>query len=348
MGSQPRMISASRGAAILGMSEFVSQFQVWQEIMEERQPGFNAARGFVLPEKVDNASTRWGLAFEDAVVSLAEESTGKTIAMREEFFTRDGFMTCHIDGMYTPFKPLAPEVLHEGKTTFEMAYNRKWGEPGTDRIPQTYQVQVQHQMGCTNAGEVIVSVLVFPKAPEEWEKLGWIPRIGHSGATPSWYLVKSEEPSSNGVWCGDWARILSQMGFFHQYPVKADSALQKTIFDAYAHFWDHYILTGKEPQLSDYEDLKRAFPEPVGTIVCDDETGRWFDELKSITDEIGGKGPLSKRADSLRLMILDKARTSDKTLDDDSREKTLFMSQDGKKLGSYYKTKTGSLVFRAN
>jgi hypothetical protein len=59
MGATPRGISGSRAAAVLGLSEFTSRFEVWQQIKEEREPGFNAKRGYIMPVFEGNAATRW-------------------------------------------------------------------------------------------------------------------------------------------------------------------------------------------------------------------------------------------------------------------------------------------------
>jgi hypothetical protein len=341
MGSTPRGISASRGAAVLGLSDWASPLEVWQLIQEERQPGYNAAHGYTLPEFKDGASLRWGLAFEDAVVSLSEEATGEKILHRERLFVSDldgspcddGQITCHIDGAYDgPL--LSPLILHEGKTTTAFAFREKWGEPGSDRIPQVYQVQVQHQMLCTGASEVIVSVLVFPEMPDEWEKMGVA--VEKDGDL---YVIRGPklEDGFHAWTCStlDWARPLARMGYFHQYRVKANPEAQAAMLAAYRDFWEHNVLGEVPPDPRDYEDVRRLFPAPKGTIVCDDTLAGWLREYKDIRDELGGKGMLSRRADELKVLILERARATDGTIDDESREKTIFRDQSGAKLGQY-------------
>jgi hypothetical protein len=363
MGSTPVGISASRGAAILGLSEFQSQFEVWQLIMEERfpprpnkkgavnpkikaptqsgYPGFNASRGYLLPEFKEGAPLRWGKAFEDAVIVLAEEARGQKIVDREKFYfynTSDGdpniqhpqskleaaFVTCHIDGAYE----VDPDI-HEGKTTSAFPYREKWGEPGTDKIPTTYQVQAQHQLICKpRAKRVVVSVLVFPESQDHWERLGWT-----VGELPHGYVL--DGPGVIGLRPIEWARVLAQMGYFHQYPVEANPDAQKLLIDGYRHFWDHHILEAVEPEIKEYDDIRRAFPEPVGTVVVDDEMASWFAERDAIKEEIGGKGPLSKRADELKVTILARARTIGAVKDEESEKKIIFRDQAGKKLGQF-------------
>lgn len=337
MGSQPRGISASRGAAVLGLSDWATPLEVWQLILEERQPGYNAAHGYTLPEFKEGAPLRWGLAFEDAVVALSEEARGGgvTIGAREQFYSRDltasdnpeGPLTCHIDGLYN----LGHFILHEGKTTTAFAFREKWGEPGTDRIPQVYQVQVQHQMMCTGASEVIVSVLVFPEMPDEWEKMGW----SVVGPEPDHERYWLRRPSGTLMIPSAWAVPLAEMGYFHQYRVKANPEAQTAMLASYRDFWEHNVLGEVPPDPRDYEDVRRLFPAPKGTIVCDDILVGWLREYKDIRDELGGKGMLSRRADELKVLILERARATDATIDDESREKTILRDQAGAKLGQY-------------
>ena len=348
MGSTPRGISASRGAAVLGLSDWASPLEVWQQILEEREPGYNAAHGYTLPEFKEGASLRFGLAFEDAVVSLSEDATGDKIVDREgsygidlarpddRFVGSDNVashcaITCHIDGSYIMPPALSGSgPLHEGKTTTAFAFREKWGEEGSDRIPQVYQVQVQHQMLCTGASEVIVSVLVFPEMPDAWEKMGY---QVHADDFGRWHI--DTEETVNAIDPMQWARVLAEMGYFHQYRVKANPEAQAAMLASYRDFWEHNVLAGVPPAPRDYEDVRRLFPAPKGTIVCDDILAGWLREYKDIRDELGGKGMLSRRADELKLLILERARATDGTIDDESREKTIFRDQAGAKLGQY-------------
>ena len=378
MGSLPIGISGSRAAAILGMSPWATPFSVWQDIMEKRTPGFNEARGFDYEPFDGNASTRWGLAFEDAIIKLAEERAETYITDREEEYKVQGFeyVTCHIDGKYGPKVytvdevNCAPRVLHEGKTTTAYGLS-KWGEPGTDKIPIEYQVQVQHQMLCTGADSAIVSVLVFPKRPDDWEAEGWSFDGVGSGLPVA--MFKGED-----YVCGTslWANTLAQMGFFHQYTVAANRDLQQLMLDKYREWWTKYVLGETPPDPADYSDIRAMITAPVGTIIVDDDTARWFKEYKSIGAEIGTGGNLAKRRDQLKVLILKRGYIRehqlcphDRTLkystchgecgqpectigqavpvlDDESTNKWVFRDDKGDKLGSYGRTKAGNMVFR--
>lgn len=341
MGSQPKGISASRAAAILGLGEYEGQtgFTVWQLICEERRPGFNAERGYVMPPPPDNSAIRWGTAFEDAIVELAGAKQGERIIDRERFYSADlPYVTCHIDGRYVGEMPREHGYpLHEGKTTNLWTFRELWGEPGTDRVPSGYQVQVQHQCLCTGAAEVIVSVLVFPRRPDEWEAEGWRvigPRVGNI----PFELQRWQDDLL--VKCGsvlNWARVIAEMGLFHQYPVVAKPELQKEMVERYRHFWSTYVLPEAEPPIDCYPDMLRAFPAPVGTIVLTEQEAAWITERKMITEEIGDTSPLAKRKRELARLTLDSVRSRMEcaVIDEESTEKVIFVDSTGKKLGSY-------------
>lgn len=334
-------VSATRGAAILGLSPYMTQFAAWQNIMERRQPGFNEAHGYDYEPFEGNVSTRWGKAFEDAIIKLSEDKMGRPIHAREyhAFHPDYDYIHCYLDGIYG--NGVGPVTLHEGKTTTMFGLD-KWGDPGTDRIPVEYQIQVQHQMLCTGADECIVSVLVFPKRPDEWEEEGWLTgpnRIyipeGGDGNYPKIALDPHE-----------WAVSLAQMGFFHQYTIPADRDLQSLMLDKYRVWWTKYVIGETPPAPANYADIRAMITAPVGTIIVDDQTARWFKEYKDIGAEIGKGGNSAKRQEQLKTLILDHARYLESTLDDDSADKWLFMDGKGKKLGSYGRTKKGTMVFR--
>jgi len=361
MGSKPRGISASRGAAVLGLSEYMTPLEVWQRIMEEREPGWNEKNGYALPPESESAAMRWGTAFEGAIIELAERESGKRILNREYFVSVNGYgdepfferrtgnelanyITCHIDGSYSDTsekgRRIETCVLHEGKTTSAIAYREKWGEAGTDHIPESYQVQVQHQMLCTGASEAIVSVLVFPETPDKWEAMGWKICESNGGVERTKYYLSPTATGGRLKRCPypfEWANVLAEMGYFHQYPVRANPKAQKTMVERYREFWHCHVLTGKPPEPRNYDDVKRLFTEPVGTIVCDAAMTAWWREYDAIRKEIGKSGKAAKRQEKLRLRILERARKMNPVMDDESQEKVIFRDSEGGKLGQFSK-----------
>ena len=136
------------------------------------------------------------------------------------------------------------------------------------------------------------------------------------------------------------------MGFFHQYTIKSNPKLQALMLGKYRVWWTKYVLGETPPEPANYADIRAMITEPVGTIIVDGDTARWFKEYKSIGSEIGATGNLAKRRDQLKVLILDNARQLEATLDDESTDKWIFRDDQGQKLGSYGRTKSGSMVFR--
>ena len=327
MGSTPRGVSGSRIAAILGLSDYQSPFEVAQALKEECYPGYAAAHGMTLPPPVDNAAIRFGTAFEDAIVSLSEKATGMPIACREQSYERD-FLTCHIDGLYMHDMP-GEITLYEGKSTTVHSFHDAWGDPGTDRVPQGYQCQAQHNMALSGCERCRLSVLVFPRRPEEWEAEGWI--AAHIGSPKEWWLT-NEKQEARPI---SWARTLAEMGFFHLYDIAINRDAVRLMHEAAAHFWAHYVVGAELPDPRTYDDVRRAFPQPKGTIVADEQTARWASEYKAIGEEIGGTGRLARRREELKVLILNWMRAQDATLDDESRERTVLRDSTGGKLASF-------------
>jgi predicted phage-related endonuclease len=346
----PINISASRSAAILGQSSYSTPVQAWLQIMESREPGFCERRGYTFPVFEYNSAMKWGHAFESAIVELAEKKLNDVIGFREKYFCKPisikhfeetlepDILTCHIDGQYAK----NVNVLHEGKTTSYFYFKDNFGEPGTDEVPIEYQLQCQHQMICTGAEKVILSVLVFPKRVEEWEEMGW--EIATSGET--YYIRKKEIMPYFSAWPKDWAFTLDQMGYFHQYEIKPNPELQSLMLMKYADFWNNYVLKGIEPPVQSYDDVKALCPNPVGTIIASEEIERLVTERDNIKDEIGTGGQLAKRAEMIKVSVLDFMRKEGAVVDDESSDKFILKSRSGKNIATYGKNKNGVLYFK--
>ena len=336
----PLNISGSRSAAILGMSNYQTPLQVWLQIMESREPGFCEKHNYKLPEFEYNSAMKWGHAFESAVIELAEERTGYKIHNREKFYNSvEDYITCHIDGQY------AHDELHEGKTTSAQYFYSAFGEPGTDRVPVEYQLQCQHQMICTGAEKVILSVLVFPKRVEEWENAGYHAMHEESIGNMNICYFKDEkfEARFEAI---RWARPLAEMGYFHQYTIHAHADLQKLMLEAYADFWNNHVLTGTPPEPKNYDDIRAICRDPKGTLIATPEIANLISEYKQIGSEISSTGTLAKRREQLKTQILNYSRTAGFVEDDESRDKWIIRGQDGKKLASYGRDKNGNFIFR--
>jgi predicted phage-related endonuclease len=356
VGSTPQGISGSRAASILGLSEFSTPVKVWMEIMEQRQPGFCTAHHFELEAFTGTAATRFGLAFEDALVSLTEIETGMKINAREAFcelapaVAGEVPVNCHADGLFDS------GTLYEGKTTTAFSFRDKWGEPGSDRVPRSYACQLQHNCLCSGATSAVLAVLVFPERPETWEEMGlrvapyseggpmMIYRVDSLGETVLGTPDGGEERASVVDSCLSWARVIRDMGGFHTYTVQADPALQSMMLDAYRDFWTRYVLTETPPPAETYSDILRLMPEPRGTVVADEQQERWASEYAQIGKEASQS---KKQQDKLKALLLGAIeRGAERPIDSDSVEAIVLRDRTGKKIASYSKGKEGRLTFR--
>jgi hypothetical protein len=332
-------ISATRASAILGLNNWKTPLQAWQEIQEKIKPGFNAEKGFILPDFQEGPALRFGKAFEKAVIKLAEDKQKQEIGDQEKLCSDIEIVPgnypiippafCYIDGRYNRENP---QVLHEGKTTNSRTHRMKWGEPGSDRIPQEVQVQVQHQMLCTGADEVIVSLLVFPKPQNVMEDEGWSVHFDNLNDV---YYLSRQEPEYLSVNPVSWSKSLDQMGYFHQYKVESKPDVQKLLRELYDDFWNRYVLTQIAPEEVDYSDIRRTFTAPKGTLVVNDKIAGKMREYKDIGREIGTGGQLAKRQVQLKVEILKFAKDKTTVADDESQEKIVFMDESGNKVGSF-------------
>jgi len=342
----PINISASRGAAILGLSKWSTPTKVWLQIMEARKPGFCEKNNYEFPVFVDSAQIRWGKAFESAIIDLASKKQNSEIVKREKLCSLGGFnpfITCHIDGEYDPFS--ANKILHEGKTTSIFYYRDNFGEPGTDKIPVEYQIQCQHQMICTGAEKVILSVLVFPRRVDDWDAMGW--RTHFDGT--EYILIDNKKTVMANIVIEhpeNWAHTLDQMGYFHQYEIHANPELQALMISNYKKFWKNNILKKNPPQPKNYDDIRALVRNPIGTIIADEHMERVVSEYKNIKSEIGDSGTLAKRIDQIKVDILKFMESASSVVDDDTKDKWILRDRAGNKIASYGKNKKGNMVFR--
>lgn len=308
MGSTPIGISASRGAAILGLSKYQEPMDVWLKIMEQREPGFCVANGYETPEFVDNAATRWGHALEDKICEFAAEL--QDVIEREKLYINKDhrFVTCHIDGRYYS---TIPSILHEGKTVNPKTYRSEWGEPGTDHIPRDYTVQVNHQMACTGAEQVIVSVLVFPKMQDE--------------------LPDPRELTIEQI--NAFADTLRMIGNFHQYPVARNYELIKKMLAAYDEFWNKNILEKIPPEPQSYDWIRKMIKAPVGSCVATEEIERLSVQYKTMGKEMSH---LEKQRVQIKEKLLNHMRkNADADIDDEATDRIIMYGSNGQKLHSF-------------
>ena len=317
--SIPVNISGSRSAAVLGLSEYQSQVSVWLEIMESREPGFCDKNGYLYQPFAGNAATDFGTAFEDSIIELTEMHCGGKVISRQKYY-ESGYMTCHLDG------EIFDDTIVEAKTTAYYSYVNNWGEPNGDRVPRSYQIQANHNMMLAGRNHCIMPVLVFPRRQEEMAEAG--------------IDVTSVDTFK-------WASVLNEMGYLKFYHITANPELQSLMLAHYADFWNRYVIGRTEPPVRDYDDIKKLCRAPRGTIIADEFIERQLSEYDQITAEIN---EMTRRKDQIKTIAVEymreQASSDGVAIDDDSAEKFILRSRDGKKLASYGKDKQGRLIFR--
>ena len=304
---------------------------------------------------------QWGKAFESAIIELAESIQNDKIKDMERFFyiPLPGYeenvpcnkqLTCHVDGIYSKnYKSSFANILHEGKTTSYFYWKDNFGEPGTDRVPIEYQIQCQHQMICTGAEKVILSVLVFPRRVDEWEDEGWEVHEINNG---NYHIVNKQGVIfRDNATISKWAFALNQMGYFHQYEINRNEELQEKMIEKYTQWWETHIIGEKEPEAQTYDDIKKLYTSPKSTVIATEEIEQLMTEYKMITAEIGDGGNLAKRKEQIKTKVLEwsmnMCKGADLNYDDESFEKLIVRSSSGGgKLFSFGRDKKGRLVFR--
>lgn len=127
-------IGASEAAAVLGLNPYVTPFEVWAEKVGKLE----AFEG--------NKYTDAGQRFEGAVLDWAEEKLGDLV--RNIPARLPGLpIGSTLDAML-----MGSDVPVEAKTAGLFGpLHKDWGDEGTDQVPDSYVVQCQMQMLCTDA-----------------------------------------------------------------------------------------------------------------------------------------------------------------------------------------------------
>jgi putative phage-type endonuclease len=155
--------NASETPIVLGVSPWTTPYQLWQQKL-----------GLVTQE-INGAMLR-GMELEPAARAAYERLTGLVM---QPLVLVDGEYSASLDGM-----TLAGERLVEIKCPFKGRESTLWKSMQQERrLPEHYQLQVQHQLMVAKADIADVFVfdgtegLVFPVAPDEstWSRIqeGW-------------------------------------------------------------------------------------------------------------------------------------------------------------------------------
>jgi putative phage-type endonuclease len=138
-----RGIGGSDAPAVLGLSKWKTPYQVYLDKIGEGK------------KIEDNPGMEWGRRLESAIIKKYCDETGHQVFVPGEtkilVHPVYDFMLASLDGLVD-----AGRVL-EAKTARSSI---GWGEPGTDEIPEIYQVQVHHYMAVTGLKGADIPVLI--------------------------------------------------------------------------------------------------------------------------------------------------------------------------------------------
>ena len=114
-------------AAILGISPWRTPYQVYQDKRSELAP---------IPQ---NDAMEWGTRMEPTIRQWYSDTTGRLVRLPEGIIYHDKypFMLASLDGVTDDRRVVEIKTASNGQ---------KWGEPGTDEIPDYYMTQVQHYL----------------------------------------------------------------------------------------------------------------------------------------------------------------------------------------------------------
>lgn len=118
-------------AAIFGMNQYKSAYQCYQDKLG------------LLPEIEDNNRMRLGRDMEDIVAQWFSEETGFKVENRHAIYQHSKYkwMLANIDRWI-----VGEKAVLECKTAMYMFQKEKWGETGSDQVPDDYLFQVYHYM----------------------------------------------------------------------------------------------------------------------------------------------------------------------------------------------------------
>ena len=142
-----RLVTASKAAAILGLSPWQSPYSLWCEM-----------KGWTEPDESNNQQRR-GHYLEPAILAWWRDQHGQEVDtwVEQIWYPHEDWAGCTIDaGCSLNLPDRECQVLIEAKSASRMD---DWGQPGTDEIPAYYLAQVYFQLAITGDERCYVPVI---------------------------------------------------------------------------------------------------------------------------------------------------------------------------------------------
>lgn len=170
-------IGASDAAAVLGLSKWKTNQELWEEKMGLREP----------KDLSQNERVQYGQAAESHLVALFKLQYADRYKVRVDkntVYLRNGFQFASLDGELTDLT--TNELgIHEDKTVVADS-SRVWEEWKDEHIPDGYYVQVLHQMLTTGRTFVVLN-------PE----FRWVDKYGEIATSTRRKRIEAAEVASD-------------------------------------------------------------------------------------------------------------------------------------------------------
>jgi putative phage-type endonuclease len=143
-------IGSSDAAAALGLSPWKTTFQLWLEKTGQVEP----------PDLSDVEAVKWGTKLEGEVLGEYAERENVKLVIPPIAYTYPGmkFLRANPDALVQ--QPPGPHFYGVEAKTADASQASKWGDEGTDQIPEPYLLQVHHQMFVCGFIRVDIPVLI--------------------------------------------------------------------------------------------------------------------------------------------------------------------------------------------
>lgn len=146
-------IGGSDAGVIAGVNKYKTPYELWME-KTGQIASFNG-----------NEATEWGHALENAIAEQYSKKTGHKVRKSNNLINHPKYswMTGNLDRLIVGEKKILEIKTALGKHRSDV----EWGENGTDIVPESYFLQVQHYMAVTGFHSADIAALVSGNAGAE-------------------------------------------------------------------------------------------------------------------------------------------------------------------------------------
>lgn len=138
-------VGASESAIVMGLNSYISPYQLWM-----------VKTGKLQEEDVSTLpQVYWGTIHEEQIAQeYARRNNCKVRKMSNTIYhSKYPYILCHIDRKIEGLRKLL-------ECKFAMFSSENWGPSGSDIVPLSYIIQVQHQLAVTGYDEANLAVLI--------------------------------------------------------------------------------------------------------------------------------------------------------------------------------------------